>query len=34
MGVVDKKINGDNSDVLNDDDVSLDIPTPEKEIEG
>ena len=32
--IVDKKINSDNSDVLNDDDVSLDIPTPEKEIEG
>ena len=32
--IVDKKINSDKSDVLNDDDVSLDIPTPEKEIES
>ena len=32
--IIDKKINGDNSDVLNDDDASLDITSPEKEIEG
>ena len=32
--IVDKKIDDDNSDVLNDDDISLDIPSPEKELEN
>ena len=32
--IVDKKIDDDNSDVLNDDDISLDIPSPEKGLEN
>ena len=32
--IVDKKIDDDNSDFLNDDDVSLNMPTPEKDLES